>query len=74
MGGKQKGGNEAMFGETQCKLVKYSEALKSVLSFYGSVTDGEVEASEELKTALQTTIKELSKTINQTVDKASIKK
>lgn len=63
-----------MFGETQCKLVKYSEALKSVLSFYGSVTDGEVEASEELKTALQTTIKELSKTINQTVDKASIKK
>ena len=34
-----------MFGETQCKLAKYSEALKSVLSFYGSVTDGEVEAS-----------------------------
>lgn len=63
-----------MFGETQCKLVKYSETLKSVLSFYGSVADGEVEASEELKTALQTTIKELSKTINQTVDKASIKK
>lgn len=59
-----------MFGETQCKLVKYSEALKSVLSFYGSVTDGEVEATEELKVALQTTIKELSKAINQTVEKS----
>lgn len=63
-----------MFGETQCKLSSYSEALRSVLRFYGNVVDGEVEASEELKTALQTTIKELSKTINQTVDKASIKK
>lgn len=63
-----------MFGETQCKLVKYSEALKSVLSFYGSVVDGEVEASEELKAALQTIIKELSKTINQIVDEESIQK
>ena len=74
MGGKQKGGNEAMFGETQCKLSSYSEALRSVLRFYGNVVDGEVEASEELKTALQTTIKELSKAINQTVDKSDIKK
>lgn len=63
-----------MFGETQCKLSSYSEALRSVLRFYGNVVDGEVEASEELKTALQTTIKELSKAINQTVDKSDIKK
>lgn len=63
-----------MFGETQCKLASYSEALRSVLRFYGNVVDGEVEASEELKTALQTTIKELSKAINQIVDEESIQK
>lgn len=63
-----------MFGETQCKLSSYSEALRSVLRFYGNVVDGEVEASEELKTALQTTIKELSKAINQIVDEESIQK
>lgn len=52
-----------MLGETQCKLASYSETLKAVLWFYGSIIDGRREVSEDMKKALQTTIKELNKAI-----------